>query len=167
MRAAGIIALALAATACNTEERAANRAREDAHDIARVEAAQSVTPPIAMLTPEPITFADIEKGKLSGASCAFIPPEEKSPIALAMAETAVLKTGGELHVYAADSGSAPLPLGSWTHYEGRQHVLDFQTAGGEGTPSGDETTDWPGRLTVRDPYDRVVYSAAGVIRCGA
>lgn len=164
-----LLLLALTTTACDSKSSAEQKALADARDIARVEAAQNVAPPITMLSPQPITFQDIEKNQLFGASCVFLPeggPKDDYVI-LAMAGAAYLKIDGALHVYAADKGSAQLPLGNWTRYEGREHVIDLQSAGGEGTPSGEETVDWPGHLTVRDPYDRVVYNSAGTVQCGS
>ena len=163
------LVLALATTACNSRSNAEQKALADARDVARVEAAQRVTAPMVPLKPEPIRFEDIEKNKLLGASCAFRTKggAGNGILILAMANTAYLKIDGELRVYAADKGSAPLPLGNWTRYEGRQYVIDLQIAGGDGKPSGDETLDWPGRLTIRDPYERVVYSAAGTVQRGS
>jgi hypothetical protein len=160
------IAAVLLAASCERAPTAEQKALAVARDIERVEAAQKTTPPLTALAPEPITFADIEKNRLFGASCIFLPEGAKTHLVLAMSNTAYLKVGGELRVYAADKGSAPLPLGAWTRYEGREHVIDLQTAGGDGTPAGEETTDWPGHLTIRDPYSRVLYSAAGTVRCG-
>lgn len=163
-----LMVFALLAGACEGRTTAERKERADAIDIARVEAAQNAQPPMERFVPEPIRYADIEDNKLLGASCVFFPEGGKQNyVALAMADAAYIKIDGTLRVYAADKGSAPLPLGAWTHYEGREHVIDLQTTGGEGTPSGEETTDWPGRLTIRDPYDRLVYSTAGKVQCGA
>jgi len=166
-RSAFVLGLALLAAGCGPSPSADEKAAEDAQAIAQVEAVQNVDPPVVAILPEPIVFTDLEKSKLLGASCAFRAEGGNDVVAVAMADKAVIKTDGSLRVYAADKGSPSLPLGSWSHYDGREHVIDLQMAGGEGTPSGDETTDWPGRLTIRDPYERVIYSAAGTVQCGA
>jgi len=167
-RTFAIALIALSTMACNNQERREERAEEDARDVERVEAAQNVQPPIRMLAIEPITKADIEKAGLLGANCTFVPPGKPGTyVVLAMADAAYLKVEGELGTYAADKGSPPLPLSGWTRYEGRSHIIDLQIVGGEGTQSGEKATDWPGRLSIRDPYSRLVYSAAGTVRCGA
>lgn len=167
MRSIHLAALTLLVAGCDIPASGDRNPAGDAEAIAQVDAAQSVTPPIIAVEPEPIVFSDLEKGKLLGASCAFRPEGVDKFLAFAMAETAVIKIDGDLRVFAADRGSPPLPLGAWTHYDGREHVIDLQVTGGDGTPSGEETTDWPGRLTIRDPYERVVYSAPGTVQCGA
>lgn len=165
IRTGPIIALALLASACEPESAAADKAIADARDVARVEAVQNAPPPVRRFAPEPITAADIEKHKLLGAGCRFEPERGGAIVLLALREAAYMKLEGDMRVYAADSGSPALGNDIRTRYEGREAVIDLQTAGGEGTPSGTATIDWPGRLTVRDPYDRVVYGAVGTVRC--
>jgi hypothetical protein len=163
-----VILLALFAAGCEERQSKEEKSRSDAYDVALVKAAQDVAPDIDPLSPQSITFEDITRYKLFGASCAFRPDEAGDQlVALAMAHAAYLKIAGELRAFAADKGSAPLRLGSWTRYLGREHVIDLQVAEGEGKPSGKETRDWRGWLTVRDPYQRVVYSAPGTVQCGA
>jgi len=164
---AAMLALSLLAAACSRPVDNKAQAAADARDIARVEAAQNVAPPPRGLALEAITFNDIENNNLFGASCVFLPEgDAKRFVVLAMQETAYIKLEGSLRVYAADRGSPPLPYDTRSRYVGREHVIDLQTAGGEGKASGEETTDWPGRLTIRDARERVVYSAAGTVQCG-
>jgi hypothetical protein len=167
MRLTHLLALTLLVAGCDMPLSADEKAADDAEAIEQVDAAQKVTPPIIAITPQPIAFDDLEKEKLLGASCAFKLDGSDQFVAVAMAESAVIKVDGALRVFAADRGSPALPLGAWTHYDGREHVIDLQIAGGDGSPSGEETTDWAGRLTIRDPYDRVVYSSPGTVQCGA
>jgi len=162
-----IALLALLATGCGDGKNAREKAAADAQDVARVEAVQEAVPPIEKLTLDAITFTDIGKANVFGAGCAFLPEGRQDEIvALARDETAILKVDGDLRIYASDRGSMPLPLGGWTRYEGKEHVVDIQAAGGKGARTDQETIDWPGRLTIRDPYDRVVYSAVGTLQCG-
>jgi hypothetical protein len=167
IRGLAILLLALAATACDAKQDAAEKAQSDARDIAQVEAVQNAPPPLQPIAPEPISFADIKKAKLVGAGCSFRPEGGDGFVMLAIKDAAYLKLDGEMRVHAADSGSPELWLGTRGHYEGRKHVIDLQTTGGEGKASGEKTTDWSGRMTVRDPYDRVVYTAPGTLQCGA
>lgn len=160
-------ALALAGGGCGDGLDRQERAAKVAEDIARVEAAQNVAPPIAPLSPQPITSAEIDEHKLFGPACSFRAEDGGGVVvARAMTDAAYVKVNGDLRVYAADKGSPSLPSGAWTHYEGREHIIDLQSADGEGEPTTGTASDLPGRLTMRDPYDRVVYSAAGRILCG-
>jgi hypothetical protein len=162
-RTFALVALALLASGCERRPSPAEEARADARDIAIVEAAQKVAPPLAELAPEPIAPADIETHKLSGPRCAFVLEDSDGAVALATPRAAFLKIDGSLRAYAADKGSAQLPFGAWTRYEGREHIVDLQIAG---DGSGGKDSAWSGRLTVRDPYSRIVFSAAGMVRCG-
>lgn len=167
-RAFAVALIALATMACDTADRREQRAQDVARDIERVEAAQRVQPPIQMLALDPIMAADIAKAGLQGANCTFAAQgKPDARLVLAMADAAYLQVEGELRTYAADKGSLPLPPGAWTRYEGRSQVIDLQIVGGEGTQAGEQETDWPGRLTIRDAYNRLVFSAAGTVRCGA
>ena len=162
-----LLAWLLLSAGCSKPADSKAQAAADARDIARVEAAQDTAPPATPLTPEAITFADIERNKLFGASCVFLPEAgSKRFVVLAMTEAAYLKLDGDIHLYAADSGSPPLPFDTRSRYVGRDHVIDLQTSGGEGRASGEETVDWPGRLTIRDAHERVVFTAAGTVQCG-
>lgn len=165
---AGLLVLAGCGDRLSPDERAAR----DARDVARVEAAQDIAPPISILAPAAITSADFAAHGLGMAGCGFRADGGGSePIAWAMADQAVIKLGGELRIYASDKGSESLSPAAWSQYEGRQHVIDLQAVGGLTAKADAESmshgpgADRPGHLTIRDPYDRVVFSANGRIRC--
>ncbi|GGC20225.1 hypothetical protein GCM10011371_04910 [Novosphingobium marinum] len=138
----------------------------DTRAIAQVEAAQDPVPPVEIVRLVPITFEDIEQSEAFGASCAFTASSQEPPVVIAMAEAAWLKPDGLMIQFSADTGSEELPYGARAHYDGREMSLDLQLSG-EGERSGDETTDYSGRVTLRDAHGRLVYTAAGTVQCGA
>lgn len=160
-----LLALALLG-GCGSEPDSAQQAREDAIDIARVEAAQNATPPIVVIAPEPIGFRDLQDAGLEGRSCSFRADNSRGFVVVALAERAVVKVDGNLLTFAADSGSAPMLLGIWSHYEGKAYQLDLQAAGDEAPATSAKVVRSPGRLTIRDAYDRVVYTRRGTLVCG-
>lgn len=159
---------AFLASSCDWGGDSSEKARSDAQDVARVEAAQNAIPPVVNLVLQGITAADIAKGRLAGPGCAFLPEEaDGAVVALARDDAAYVKADDDLRTLAADKGSSPLPFGAWMRYEGREHVMDLQVAGGEGASSVKDAKGLHGRLTIRDPYDRIIYSAPGIVSCGA
>lgn len=164
MRLAAVVTLALLSAACDSEQGRAEKALADAEAIAQVEAAQNVVPPLVPVTPQEITSAELEKNNLVGAGCLFRSDDGKV-LVVAMPSVAVMKVAGEMRVHAADSGSAPLAAGAWTHYDGKDNAIDLQIVEGESKRAADDGTDWPGRVTVRDGAERVVFTAAGTVEC--
>lgn len=143
------------------EEEAARQAA-----VAEVEANQD--PPLEKLTLDPIRYKEIEQHNLYGAGCSFTPDGAGlGTVALAMADKGYLIRKGELLVHAADMGSAELPYLARRKYDGREYSFTLDLDQEEGTQSGYETTDYRGRLTVRDGTDKVVYRADGPVQCGA
>lgn len=140
------------------------QARRDARDLALVEAANE--PPLPQtVSPQPIMDTEVQESGLSGTGCTFFEEgTEGDRLAIAIAETAALKLEGNVKIFAADSGSAEMPFGTSNRYTSREHVLDLQVA--DDWQAGDKTRpNWKGRLTIRDPYERVVYTASGIWRC--
>lgn len=169
VRAALIGALTLGAAACDKQEDRRERAAKDARDIAQVEAAQDQHPPIEPVYPQPILFADRQAFSLNGGTCGLVPgaPPAGDPVVVTGPKRAVLKLDGRLVLLASDSGSAGLPLGTWTHYVGKERSLTLEKGAGDGASPGSDRLRWPGKLTVRDRWDRVIYVAEGSLECGA
>lgn len=150
--------------ACGDQKSTEERKIEDQADIAAVEALQE--PPALPLALQPIRYPDIEKNKLYGASCAFVPDGGGlGALAIAMVEAAYLKVDGTIVRLAPDAGSAEHPLGTRQQYDGKTYSLAFSLES-EGKQSGYETTDFKGRLVVRDSTDRVVFDKPGLVQCG-
>ena len=159
------LTLALLATlaACAPGQSAAEKRAEEDRAIAQVEAAQDSKPPLEMIAPQPILFADIQKHKLFGAGCAFAPGASMGAVLLTRAKAAYLKLDDRPLRFASDPGSAKLPLDTVSRYVGKEMALSLTRTAGEAI----EATRWPGHLVVTDPFDRVIYEADGQVQCGA
>jgi hypothetical protein len=166
MRPFAVFALGLLVIGCG-EQGAAEKAASDTRDIAKVEAAQKMRPPAQPIAPEPITLADIEANALSGVGCEFALAVDGEPIAVMGEEKGAIKLAGLVAILAADTGSTKFPSMSFEKYSGRGHAIQLTKGPGDGEAVGNESARWPGSLTIRDPYDRVVYFAPGVLLCGA
>ncbi|MFW2350599.1 hypothetical protein [Qipengyuania sp.] len=157
-----VLVCALALAACSNEPTEEERAAA----VAEVEANQ--TPPPEQLELAPIRYREIEQHDLFGAGCSFAPEGGGlSAVALAMAETGHFLRGSELVTMAADKGSRELPYLARRKYDGKAYsmVLDLDEA--EGEQSGEETSDYPATLTIRDSNEQVVYRKPGMAQCGA
>lgn len=165
-RVASFLALLAAACAQDKPDPREQEAR-DLRDIAMVEAAQKVGPPREAVTPADILRADIEDNGLFGVSCSFVPAGQENPVALGMARAAYVKLDEQMRRFAADKGGPAMPFGTWAKYDGKEYTLRFEKGGGEGKTLASEASEWPGRMTLSDPYDRVVYRSGGVFRCGS
>ena len=157
-----IVLLALTLMACsnepNEEERAAAVAEVEANRI----------PPPEELQLEPIRYREIEKNELYGTGCSFAPDGgDMSAVALAMAETGHFLRGDKLITLAADKGSPELPYLARRKYDGAAYSMTLDLDEAEGEQSGEETSDYPATLTIRDASEQVVYRKSGIAQCGA
>ncbi|MEC7953308.1 MAG: hypothetical protein VX195_09555 [Pseudomonadota bacterium] len=157
-----IVLLALTLMACsnepNEEERAAAVAEVEANRI----------PPPEELQLEPIRYREIEKNELYGTGCSFAPDGGgMSAVALAMAETGHFLRGDKLITLAADKGSPELPYLARRKYDGAAYSMTLDLDEAEGEQSGEETSDYPATLTIRDASEQVVYRKSGIAQCGA
>ena len=157
-----IVLLAVTLMACsnepNEEERAAAVAEVEANRI----------PPPEELQLEPIRYREIEKNELYGTGCSFAPDGGGiSAVALAMAETGHFLRGDKLITLAADKGSPELPYLARRQYDGAAYSMTLDLDEAEGEQSGEETSDYPATLTIRDASEQVVYRKSGIAQCGA
>ncbi|MCB2060640.1 MAG: hypothetical protein KDE55_21835 [Novosphingobium sp.] len=155
---------------CACERAAAPEEENDrADDVALVEQAQKRHPPVEEAAPQPIAFTDIEQQRFFGAGCAFTPKgrEGYEPVLYTLDDRGLVKLGGELILLAADTGSAEFPYGSREKYAGKEHSFRLTKGPGEGEVVGEESVGWPGSLTIRDRWDRIVYQSQGRLECGA
>lgn len=162
-----LLGICLLATACKPAPTPEEKAAADARDIAMVEAAQERHPPLQPLSPQPITAGDIERLGLLGKSCGFVPDGQRDPMMLAFENKAALLLDGRATMLASDGGGPAGPLGTWQHYVGKAISLRVTRAGGDGVEPGSDALEWAAVLTLRDEFDRIVYTRPGKLRCGA
>jgi len=157
-----IILLALTLVACSNEPNEQERAAA----VAEVEGNR--IPPPEELQLEPIRYREIEKNELYGTGCSFAPDGGgMSAVALAMAETGHFLRGDKLITLAADKGSPELPYLARRKYDGAAYSMTLDLDEAEGEQSGEETSDYPATLTIRDASEQVVYRKSGIAQCGA
>lgn len=157
-----IILLALTLVACSNEPNEQERAAA----VAEVEANR--IPPPEELQLEPIRYREIEKNELYGTGCSFAPDGGgMSAVALVMAETGHFLRGDKLITLAADKGSPELPYLARRKYDGAAYSMTLDLDEAEGEQSGEETSDYPATLTIRDASEQVVYRKSGIAQCGA
>ena len=157
-----IVLLALTMMACSNEANEEERAAA----VAEVEANR--VPPPEELQLEPIRYREIEKNELYGTGCSFAPDGGgMSAVALAMAETGHFLRGDKLITLAADKGSPELPYLARRKYDGAAYSMTLDLDEAEGEQSGEETSDYPATLTIRDASEQVVYRKSGIAQCGA
>lgn len=157
--------LALACTACEREISVEEQDMRNAEAVAMVEEANAMAPPIDALVPEPILYPDIERNDIFGASCSYAPGTSLGARVIARQADAFMKVDGEIVRFAADPGARELPLGTRSLYNGRSYSLRLEISG-DGIPAGEEVTEYEGTISLRDQWDRVIYSGTGGAQCG-
>lgn len=167
MRLALPLVAACVLTACSNEPTPAEKAAADARAVAMVEKAQEQLGPVKPVKLEQVSYADIDKTGLSGAGCSFAAAGEKQPLVVTIGLRGFVKTEGRLIELAGDAGSPEFPYGTRGRLTGKEFVAVLRKNEGDGRVAGDELTAWPATLTLRDANDRVVFSAAGDLSCGA
>lgn len=166
-----VLSLGLLSAACSKAPR-----QSDEQAIAQVEAIQNERAPAREVVPEPILYPDIMQGKLIAAGCNFVADGGgMGAVLMAQADRGVIKLGGHLVALAADKGSARMPLGSWSHYVGRDYALTFTRIGGASasasasasTPSGGgvQAQAFRAQVVISDADARAVYAAKGEAQC--
>ncbi len=151
---------------CADEPTDEERAAQAQQDVALVEKANNVLPPIEEVVPEPISAADIERYDLLGPACNYAPGTSLGTRVVARESDAFLKVDGEVQRLAADIGSRELPQRTRSLYSGREYSLRLQV-NGEPMPAAEGKQDFDGAVTLRDSHGRVVYEGAGLARCGS
>ena len=166
MRKAWAVAVVLLLAGCDTEPTPEEQALADARDVAMVEEANDVTPPLKEVTPEPILLPDIERYDLYGMACNYAPGTSLGTRVVSRESDAFVKIEGEVHRFAADPGSRELPMRTRTLYNGKEYSVRLAIKG-EAEAESDGTTSYEGSVTLRDRYGRVVYEGTGLAQCKA
>ena len=168
MRTHWAVAALLVLTGCDNEPTPEEQALSDARDVAMVEEANDVTPPLELVTPDPILFPDIERYDLLGEACNYAPGTSLATRVVSRESDAFLKIRGEVHRLAADPGSRELPQHTRTLYSGKEYALRLSISNqAEGDTDSDGQTNYEGTVQLRDRYGRVVYEGTGLVQCKA
>ena len=168
MRGRVVIAALLTLSACEREPSPEEQAMADARDVAMVEAANDVMPPLEEVTPEPILLPDIERYDLYGEACNYAPGTSLGTRVIAREADAFLNVEGQVVRLAADPGSRELPMHTRTLYSGKEYSLRLAiTNESAGEPTPDGATNYEGTVQLRDRYGRVVYEGTGLAQCKA
>jgi hypothetical protein len=169
MREKVAIAALLALAGCEREPTPEEQAMADARDVAMVEAANDVMPPLEEVTPEPILLPDIERWDLYGEACNYAPGTSLGTRVVAREADAFVKIEGQVHRLAADPGSRELPMHTRTLYNGKEYSLRLTMVPQDGSEGEDAegATDYEGTVILRDQWGRVVYDGTGLAQCKA
>lgn len=123
-------------------------------------------PPAPPVSPQTISYADIEANDLFGAGCAYASGNSMAPIVLALADEAVMKIDGQIQRFRIDPESEGAALGSDSRYLAEDRVL-FLTVEGEGTPAGEGTVNFTGSVRLIDGAGAELYATTGTVQCGS
>jgi hypothetical protein len=116
------------------------------------------------VTPQAITYPDIEANGLHGASCAYASGTSMAPIVIAFANEAVMKFDGEIRRFRVDAESEGSQLGADTRYLAEDRVL-LLTRAGAGTTSAEQQARSAGTVRLIDGAGAELYAADGTVQC--
>lgn len=165
LSAAALLVLA----GCGNELTPEEQAMADARDVAMVEAANDVMPPLKAVTPDPILVPDIERFDLYGEACNYAPGTSLGTRVVAREADAFMKIDGEVHRFAADPGSRELPMHTRSLYSGKEYSVRLTIEPPRDAEAGAESgvINYEGSVTLRDRFGRVVYEGVGLAHCKA
>lgn len=161
MRKHAMILAALVVLAGCAKESPAEKAADDAHDIAMVE--KMSKEPFKPILPIAITPVDIDRYGLDKPGCTFSKGKSTDPLFIATREEGFMRVGSDLKRFSARSLSADLPGGARTTYVGLSSWVDLVRQPDAGLQSDQNT--WAARLIVHDAQERVAFMADGIARC--
>ena len=169
MRHALIAISALALAGCEAAPGPAGNASSDAEAVAMVKKAQDSKPPLRAVSSGRILVADLDKHDLYGAGCTFAPEGAGAADFVFLGDDVrgAVKIDGAIVILAADSGSPALPYGARERYTGKEFSIQLAKGAGEGIAASEESAGWPCTLTIRDQWERPIYTANGSLECGA
>jgi len=141
---------------------------DQAKAAAQIEAAQRVTPPPEPIDLQRITGADFAQNGLDVAGCSFVPEITPGgdPVLVASTAGAVIKVADRFVTLAADVGGPKLGENAYTHYVGAAQSLQIEPAGASASPPGSDRNQKMARLSLSDPFNRVIWSSGGTLVCG-
>ena len=156
---------ALLLAGCGDEVSPEEQAAANERDVAIVEAANKVAPPVQLISPEPILLPDIERYDLLGEACSYAPGTSLGARVIAREADAFMKLDGEIERFAADPGARELPMHTRSVYNSKDFSLVLALR--EDTGEGEQRASYEGSVTLRDAHGRVVYEGTGEAQCVA
>ena len=158
-RLAACLPLVLLAS-CGDGLTPAEKAREDARDVAFVEAAQKRRPPLQPIRPLPLDAKALARLGPGGAACGLLLRGRTSemPVIAAGHLTAHMKVGEGVVTLAADTGGETTGHGLHRRYVGKAFWLETGVRKNQGA----REVGW---VVIHDRYERTVFMAAGEWRC--
>jgi hypothetical protein len=154
---------ALLLAGCGDEVSPEEQTAANERDVAIVEAANKVAPPVQLITPEPILLPDIERYDLLGEACSYAPGTSLGARVIAREADAFMKLDGEIERFAADPGARELPMHTRSVYNSKGYSLVLGLK--EDTGEDGERTSYEGSVTLRDEHGRVIYEGVGEAQC--
>jgi hypothetical protein len=151
--------------ACGEELSPAEQELRDAQAVAMVERANSIQPPLMEVVPETIEAEDVERYDIKGASCSYAPGTSLGVRVVARQADAFMKVDGEVIRFAADPGARALPQETRSLYNGRAFSLRLELP--EDAMARESGALMEGTISLRDRWDRVVYSGSGQAICSS
>lgn len=161
MRKHATVLAALCVLAACSKETPAEKAADDAHDIAMVE--KMSREPFKPILPIAITQVDIDRYGLDKPGCTFSKGKATEPLFIATRDEGFMRVGTDLKRFSARSLSADLPGGARTTYVGLSSWVDIVRQPDAGGHS--DAMTWPAKLIVHDSQERVAFMADGTMRC--
>ena len=109
----------------------------------------------------------ISKYDLSDAGCSVSTDNGERLLFISRMEDAHFLLEGDLQALVPRPGTATLPYGVSTHYDGLAYSAEITIDNDSERLVDLETSDWVGRLIIRDTEERIVFKYSGTVRCGA
>ena len=112
------------------------------------------------VTPQAITYSDIEANELYDAGCAYAAGTSMAPIVMAFPDEAVMKIDGEIRRFRVDAESEGSQLGDASRYLAPDRVLLL-------TIARQETTSLTGTVRLIDGAGAELYASEGTVQCNS
>lgn len=159
-----ILLVPLALAGCGDEISPEEQKMRDDQAIAMVERSNAIMPPLEEVVPDTIADADLDRHDLDGTGCSYAPGTSLGVRVVARTADAFMKVDGEVMRFAADPGSRELLAGTRSLYNGRTHSLRLEIAD-QTDLAEDKAAQLEGAITLRDRWERVVYTGTGLVSC--
>lgn len=160
MRALIPIPLVCALIACSAENE-----RDVPVDVDRMN--ELALGPAVAIELQEISRADVEAAGMLGAGCSFMRDEGGPMLLIGNQNEAIFKHGDKFVRAASDVGSEDLPFGAHAHYDGLENAVRISIDRESEKVIAPELVYYDGAISISDERDRTIYTATGVLECGA